>query len=335
MNVKNIVLTGGEVAVTISGSNCAIRNDGAATIYASDKPGIVAGADGVVSIPAGAAVVVQGVCGAVYLLGTGEATCVGTDYATCPFKTVSSGGGADIVSNAAESVTLDGLQGGVPFSEIVLSGDDIINQPVTLSACGKNLISYPYKDTTKTLNGITFTDNGDGTINIDGTATSPTVFYLLQKIILPKGVYTLSGCPAGGASGSYKVQFATGDWKTVFSDYGNGATKQLDSPITLTQCRIAIESGTRLNNLVFRPQLENGSAATEYEQYHGSLITVTPDKSPYTVPNDIRQQDGLNNVFASAGNVSVTGVRRNTALKKIWDKLDELTAAIIVTNGVI
>ena len=36
---------------------------------------------------------------------------------------------------------------------------------------GKNLLKYPYIETTKTSQGITFTDNKDGSINVSGTAT--------------------------------------------------------------------------------------------------------------------------------------------------------------------
>ena len=80
-------------------------------------------------------------------------------------------------------------------------------------------------------------------------------------------------------------------------------------------------------------QIEFGNTATEYELYSGSETTVNPDSNPYTVPNDIRQQDGINNIMVSAGTVQVTGVRRDAALKRVWDKLDELTTAIIVSNG--
>ena len=96
---------------------------------------------------------------------------------------------------------------------------------------------------------------------------------------------------------------------------------------------IAISSGTVCDNVVIQPQLERGAVATEYEPYSGSVTTITPDSNPYTVPNDIRQQEGINNVSVSAGEVTVTGVRRNAAIGKIWAKLDELTAALIVTNG--
>lgn len=40
----------------------------------------------------------------------------------------------------------------------------------------KNLLPYPYENSSMTLNGITFTDNGDGSITISGTATAATRF---------------------------------------------------------------------------------------------------------------------------------------------------------------
>ena len=41
----------------------------------------------------------------------------------------------------------------------------------------------------------------------------------------------------------------------------------------------------------------------------------------------------MNVVSVSEGELSVVGVRKNAAVKKIWDKIDELTTAIIVSNG--
>lgn len=42
----------------------------------------------------------------------------------------------------------------------------------------KNLIPYPYLMTTKSANGVTFTDNGDGSITVNGTATTNLWFNL-------------------------------------------------------------------------------------------------------------------------------------------------------------
>ncbi len=103
MTSKTIVLTGEEIRADYSGgTNAWLRNDGTATVYASTAPGVTAGADGVVSIPAGQAAAIYGACGAVYLLGTGSVMLVGSDYTACPFKTSAQGGsGADDVARAA------------------------------------------------------------------------------------------------------------------------------------------------------------------------------------------------------------------------------------------
>ena len=104
MTSKTIVLTGEEIRADYSGgTNAWLRNDGTATVYASAAPGVTAGADGVVSIPAGQAAAIYGACGAVYLLGTtGSVQLVGSDYTACPFKTAALGGsGADSVARAA------------------------------------------------------------------------------------------------------------------------------------------------------------------------------------------------------------------------------------------
>ncbi len=45
----------------------------------------------------------------------------------------------------------------------------------------KNLIPYPYAETTKTENGLSITDNGDGTITIDGTANNVVLFHFVEK----------------------------------------------------------------------------------------------------------------------------------------------------------
>ena len=96
--------------------------------------------------------------------------------------------------------------------------------------------------------------------------------------------------------------------------------------------RYLFDNGASIDMLT-NIQLELGDTATAYEPYHGITTTITPDSNPYTVPNDIRQLDGLNNISVSAGTLSVKGVRKNAAIKRIWEKLDELTTAIIVSNG--
>lgn len=104
MTSKTISLTGEEIKVEYSGGcNAWLRNDGTAAVYASGAPGISAGADGTVSIPAGGSAPVYGANGTVYLMGTGSAQLIGSDYSTNPFRNsaASGGSGADEQARAA------------------------------------------------------------------------------------------------------------------------------------------------------------------------------------------------------------------------------------------
>ena len=104
MTSKTIVLAGAEIRADYSGgTNAWLRNDGTATVYASTAPGVTANADGVVSIPAGQAVRIDGACRTVYLLGTGSVQLVGSDYTACPFKTSTSAGGESGVDEVARA----------------------------------------------------------------------------------------------------------------------------------------------------------------------------------------------------------------------------------------
>ena len=142
----------------------------------------------------------------------------------------------------------------------------------------KNLIPYPYYESTKTVNGITFTDNGDGTITANGTATKLTVYKILPLnpetfVDYPAGKYIFSGCPSGGSLSTYCINFAASSTFTGYDDIMDandiGAGKLCSAPNGMKRifAKIIINPNTVCNNLVFKPQLELGTTATEYEPY--------------------------------------------------------------------
>lgn len=143
---------------------------------------------------------------------------------------------------------------------------------------GRNWLPYPYYETTKTLNGVTFTDNGDGTVTVNGTATDNTGFYCSANISkcavnFPAGSsYRLGGCPAGGSSKSYRINFALknsadSSWTYDALDVGNGTypNSSLFTNKVVDRCyaRISIGKGTVCNNLIFKPQVEVFPAGME------------------------------------------------------------------------
>ena len=136
---------------------------------------------------------------------------------------------------------------------------------------GKNLIPYPYSQTTKTENGITFTDNGDGSVTVSGTATGYTAFNFVQALpCRPNQAYTIvkNGVDVNNVS-------------FVFCDVNeNGKiTRETVSTTrekTFTVTTLASTAYIKLlmkrqNNAectgTVKPTLELGTTATEYEPY--------------------------------------------------------------------
>lgn len=145
---------------------------------------------------------------------------------------------------------------------------------VNVTRCGKNLIPYPYADTTKTLNGITFTVNSDGSVTVSGTATAQAYFKLQQSFSLKKGQYFFSGCPTGGSGATYSLYLSTSDYVFYKADIGNGISINSEDDKTVL-IDINIAKDTTVENLVFKPQLELGTSATPYEPYQGQPYTPT------------------------------------------------------------
>ena len=156
---------------------------------------------------------------------------------------------------------------------------------------GKNLNSYPYNQTTKTQNGITFTDNGDGTITANGTATNDTYFACHSRLVteanglvVPNGTYIFNGCQTGGndtVGGTYAIRLErtyNGASNRLGTDIGNGATITLngddyfDDKVQF-QISIIIRNGATVNNVTFKPMLRLASVTdATYEPYNGEEI---------------------------------------------------------------
>ena len=142
----------------------------------------------------------------------------------------------------------------------------------------KNLLTYPYVSTTKVVDGLTFTDNYDGTITINGTSTATASFQfnsynLTNPYFLEPGIYTYSGCPSGGSiptNGRYTYYFQlstidmNGDITYHDADIGSGKTFTINTQQSLLYTIFYVNSGITFDNVTIGPQLEVGSAVTNY-----------------------------------------------------------------------
>lgn len=130
----------------------------------------------------------------------------------------------------------------------------------------KNLIPYPYTETTKTMNGITFTDNGDGSITVNGTATGSASFFLIKGGDLPVGTYTISGKKDGivvNARKNNNSWLEESSWITPTGQFNEGDVFDYIS--------IYVAPNTVANNVRIYPMFNEGETALPHQPYFTGL----------------------------------------------------------------
>lgn len=199
----------------------------------------------------------------------------------------------------------------------------------TVKVCGKNLFQ-PLMPTT-TVDGVTVTNNGDGTYTLNGTAIANATFHLDQSgygkadnLKKYKGTYTFSR-----SNTSYEARVMQHNtWKQVM--YLGIGSQSITKKIDIDDCFVFISTskGTTYNNVLVDLQIELGSTPTAYEPYHEQAVTL-----PYT----------LNAIpVSSGGNVTIGGqqyiadyvdVERGKLVRHIKEKSDTISIAVTGSVG--
>lgn len=144
---------------------------------------------------------------------------------------------------------------------------------------------------TTTINGVTFTNNGDGTITVNGTATA-NVRYSYDFLpnwndgggldVISKFLYI--GCPAGGSNSTYGIYngWVTGNYQDIGSGAFTYTTSQKYNGFYRFNYNIGIRKGYTANNLVFKPMCIN---LTEMYGAGNEPATVAEFKAKF--PNEM------------------------------------------------
>ena len=153
-----------------------------------------------------------------------------------------------------------------------------IEHNMAVSVRGKNLIPYPYFDKTKTTSGITYTDNGDGSITINGTAGSTSaIFYLTNShstadigdLFEDGKTYKIA---SSGAATFVLHCKSLADGKDKY--YYNGNTFTVDkSTYRYIHLRLQVTNKT-VDNAVVYPMIEKGTTSSTYAPYIADISTV-------------------------------------------------------------
>jgi len=179
------------------------------------------------------------------------------------------------VQNKAVGNTLANAVKGTVTGIGTVRMDDVspVEHELDVKVTSKNLIPYPYAETTKTENGITFTDNGDGSVTVNGTATANSVLAVAsisQYFTLTPGKYTVSG---GFSSNAY-IQVKNADMDKDLAYAGDAPVVFTLTETTKIRGNLYVKSGTTLDNVIFKPQIEIGTTATPYTPYISSMADL-------------------------------------------------------------
>lgn len=168
------------------------------------------------------------------------------------------------------------------FGDLALKVDDIANDVAiasqTLGYSKKNMIPYPFTHKSGVSNGITWTDNGDGTVTANGTSTASSHFTLYKgKAFAPGKYFATSTIDLKGNYFIYVryVEKNTGaEVLTTHYGFDNAPfeikeeySSKYDLFIGLT-----VAGGITVSNLVFKPMLRNAEILdNSWEPYKPSV----------------------------------------------------------------
>ena len=184
--------------------------------------------------------------------------------------------------NGTQETTVEGALGGLNDYSHAIADNLAANENVYGS---KNLLPYPYFDTTKSANGLTFTDNGDGSVTVSGTASANTSFLFAVAIKLRDGDYLLSGCPSGGSISGFHLylEYQKTD-STYVTAYDTGDGKKFNVSNLSSggiQVNIYVESGTVISTpITFYPMLRDARIVDDtFVPYAQTNLQLTNGKA--------------------------------------------------------
>ena len=188
-------------------------------------------------------------------------------------------------ANRIASITAYGenAQGGTTEAPVALTGVD------SVLLGGNNLL--PKATETKTLNGVTFTPNPNGSVSVSGTATNNAAYVFANG--LDDSLFGQTVCLSGGSMQTQLVineKKPSGEWlRNVIINAKTPTavgvlSKQVDDNILYGT--IYVPTGTTVNTTIY-PMLNLGSTAMPYEPYQGS-VTPLPIPRPLHKVGDVR-----------------------------------------------
>lgn len=197
---------------------------------------------------------------------------------------------------------------------------------------GKNLIPFPYADgTSKTVNGITYTVNADGSVKAVGTATTTSQFYLAQNLNLADGDYILTGDMDTDTGSPRRTSILFNEnTSSGASHWNEGVNYPCEFTVNgyvVNSLRIRVQSGATVNQ-TFYPMIRKADIVDDtYEPYENicpisgwdSVKVTRTGKNllPTRVDGHSTTINGISIVYNFDGSITLNGTATATAISNL------------------
>ena len=190
---------------------------------------------------------------------------------------------------------------------------------------------------TGTKAGVTFTNNGDGTITVNGTATDTGFLNfgtpLSHDVVIGGHKALIRGCPKNDSGGNIVFSLHNQGYDN-FRDYGGGKIGTVNGSLGLFW-GVTWYGTPTFDNLVFKPELYDltaiygeGNEPTTVEQFlkdyplsSADKLTITKNSVKYNDTDITSEVTGLDEFFSIDADVSTITTSANIALGEITEDI--------------
>lgn len=191
-----------------------------------------------------------------------------------------------------------------------------------------NLIPYPYYEKSKTINGVTFTINNDGSVLVNGTATANTSFILFfnRSDVMGLTVGEKYKCSMLGSSEEcylYADFYSNGEWHyPAFTSQESFNEFVVPSDWEGINLYILVANGSVISNFTVYPMLNEGSTALPYKPYFSGLknaffkeiVSTGKNLIPYPYAKGTDTLNGVTFTVNNDGTIIANGTATENAI---------------------
>ena len=165
---------------------------------------------------------------------------------------------------------------------------------VNVSDCNKNILNNVIEN--QTAAGVTVIKNEDGSITLNGTATSNAWVIVTENIMLSKGNNVLSLKNKIAGLGLYLGSSSNTDYAVTQSTTTEEKTFDLQENTIFDVVRLRVMEGTVFNNLTVYPMLEKNTMSTSYIKHQEQNILFPLAQGQKLMLGDYLAADGIHHV---------------------------------------